>query len=517
MAMNDMNHADVTTCDVVIIGAGVIGCAVARELARYRLDIIVLEKESDVGQGISARNSGVVHAGFNCEAGTVKAGLCVEGCRRFGDFCEELGVPYRKTGKLVVALDDRDREGLRRLKETGEKNGVEGLEIIETEERIRRLEPNIRGVAAMISPWTAITSPYLLTVALAENALANGVRFFLDTKVTEIRLVTPEPDAESTAIPGPVPARYRVQTMENTGSREFRTACVINCAGLHADTIAAMAGPCRHTVHPCRGEYFILDKRVSGMLSRPVYPVPRPGEGGLGVHLTTTLEGNILIGPSAEYIEEREDYATTAEVMEKLFREAQALLPQIERQDFIRDYAGVRPKLVSRETGGFGDFLMEESACAPGFFNLLGIESPGLTCAPVIGEVVARLLSARLPLVSSGRFQPKRSVRPRFRDLDDVRKAERVRQNPAEGVIVCRCEEVTLAEIREALDNPLGVRTLAGIKYRTRAMMGRCQGGYCMTRIIEEMQEHGGMSPEEIRLGGAGTELFAGYIKGAER
>lgn len=482
--------------DIVIIGGGVVGCAIARELTKYQVRIAVLEKESDVGMGTSGRNSGVVHAGFNCTPGALKTGLCVEGCKRFEGYCRELGVPYKKTGKLVVAFDDEDLKRLERLKETGDRNGVEGLEIIGGDE-IRRMEPNIGGIAAMYSPWTAVTSPYLLTMALAENAVANGVKFFLETPVERI-------------------SRENGGFVIRTGSLsnpQFMARYVINCAGLFSDKIAGMAGIKGYRLYPCRGEYFILDKRVKGILNMPVYPVPRPGEGGLGVHLTTTIDGNILIGPSAEYILQRENYSTTAKVMDQLYSEAKQLLPLIERKDFIRDYAGVRPKLVGKKVGGFGDFVIEESKEVENFINLIGIESPGLTSAPVIAQMVAGMICRKEAMPSNPGFNPVRPARVKFSELDDGEKARLIQENPDYGEIICRCEGVTLKEIKDAMDNPLGVKTVAGVKYRARAMMGRCQGGYCFTRIVELLQCKYNLPPEEVRFSGKGSELFTGRVK----
>lgn len=479
--------------DIVIIGAGVVGCAIARELSKYNLKVAVLEKESDAGMGTSGRNSGVVHAGFNCATGTLKAALCVKGCRRFEKYCRELGVPYKRTGKLVVAFDDEDLTRLRKLKDTGERNGVEGLRIVNKDE-MNRLQPNIGGIAAMYSPWTAVTSPCSLTIALAENAVANGVRFFLGTKVESI---------------GKSSGRFVIRA----GSRQFEAGYVINSAGLFSDKIAMMAGINGYRIYPCRGEYFILDKRAGSMLNMPVYPVPRPDVGGLGVHLTTTIDGNILIGPSAEYIDRREDFSTTQEVLDQLYKEAKALLPMIDRKDFIRDYSGVRPKLTDRSVGGFSDFVIEESKQVENFINLIGIESPGLTSAPEIAEMVAGIIGRKEELKENKSFNPVREAPVRFSELSDAEKARLISQDPDYGEIICRCEGITLKEIKNAMDNPLGVKTVAGIKYRTRATMGRCQGGYCMTRIVRLLQEKYKCEPEDIMYTGEGSGMFTGRVK----
>lgn len=481
--------------DVIVIGAGVIGCAIARELSRYDISIALVEKGSDVAMGTSGRNSGVVHAGFNSKVGSLMAKLCVAGCLRYEQFCGELGVPYKKTGKLVVAFDDDDVKVLYKLKEAGDKNGCPDLRIIGQDE-MRQLEPNVGGIAALFSPWTAVISPYLVTIALAENAQANGVRVLLNSEVTAISRV-PQ-------------GGFVVQL------RDGRTASarwVVNSAGLYSDRIARMAGIRDWRIYPCRGQYFIMDKRVAHLIARPVYPVPKPQLGGLGVHLTTAIDGNILIGPSAEYINQRDDYATTRSVMEQLYREAKDLLPLIERRDFIRDFSGIRPKLVSKHKGGFGDFVIEESKKVPGFINLVGIESPGFTAAPAIAEMVAGFVLDKQALKPNPRFNPIRKPHVKFSALPDEQKARLVEQDPDYGEIVCRCEGVTLREVKDALSNPLGVKTVTGVKFRTRAMMGRCQGGYCFTRIISLLQHEHGIKPEDMKYSGDGSYLFTGKVK----
>ncbi len=479
--------------DVIVIGAGVIGCAVARELSRYKLSVAVLEKDSDVAGGTSGRNSGVVHAGFNSRPGSLMARYCVEGNLEFEELCRELDVPYIRTGKLVTALDKDDLKGLDRLMDAGRKNGVPGLEIVGREE-IKRMEPEIEGIAALYSPVTAVTNPFLLTVALAENAWANGVRFFLHTKVTSIQ-------------------RHQDHFTIRAGRRSFQSSWIVNCAGLYADRIARMVGIDEYQIYPCRGEYYILDKRVSQHLKMPVYPVPKPTEGGLGVHLTPTVEGNILIGPSAEYIRSRDDYATTDPVMKQLFKEARDLLPAITEKDFIRNYSGIRPKLVGPKVGGFGDFIIEDRQDVKGFINLVGIESPGLTSAMPIARRVVEMLDQREGLEKRGDFVGTRKGITRFRELPEEEKSRLVDKNPDYGEIICRCEMITKGEILEAIRNPLGVRTLSGIKYRARAMMGRCQGGYCVARIVEILTDEMGYRLEEIYERGPESYMFAGRVR----
>jgi len=478
--------------DMVIIGGGVVGCAIARELSKYKVNIAVLEKEDDVGWGISCRNSGVVHAGFNNKPGTLMAQFCVEGNKSFTELCSQLDVPYKKIGKLVVAKKKEEIKDLQKLKQQGDTNGVDNLQIIDLNE-VKRLEPNIEGIAALYSPETAITSPYLLTIALAENALDNNVSFFLNTEVKGITRLNN--------------SRFKI----NANKREFISSYVINSAGLYADKIARMMGENKYRLYPCRGEYHILDKNVSWLINHLVYPVPQAGAGGLGVHLTPTIDGNILVGPSNEYIKIKDDLSTTSPVMKMLSAEAREFLPLISPGYIIRSYSGLRAKQAPSSEGGFWDFVIEESDTVDNFVNLIGIESPGLTAAQPIARRVVEIINKKERLNPNPSFNPSRKGILRFEEQDEETKKALIKQDPDYGEIVCRCEKVTKKEILEAINNPLGARSLISIKYRTRAMMGRCQGGYCLTRIIEILRENFNLTPREITLKGNNSYLLTGY------
>ena len=478
--------------DMVIIGGGVVGCAIARELSKYKVNVAVLEKEDDVGWGISCRNSGVVHAGFNNKPGTLMARLCVEGNKSFKELCKQLDVPYKKIGKLVVAKKKEEMKGLQKLKQQGDVNGVKNLQIIGFKE-MKRLEPNIEGVAALYSPETAITSPYLLTIALAENALANGVSFFLNTEVKSIvKLKNPD---------------FRI----NTNQGKFTSSYVINSAGLYSDKVAHMVEKNKYRIYPCRGEYHVLDKNVSWLINHLVYPVPQAGAGGLGVHLTPTIDGNILIGPSDEYIKRKDNLSITSSVMKMLSAEAREFSPLISPGYIIRSYSGLRAKQVPSSEGGYWDFIIEKSDKINNFINLIGIESPGLTAAQPIAKRVVEIINKKERLDYNSSFNPFRKGILRFEEQDEESKNTLIKQEPEYGEIVCRCEKITKKEILEAINNPLGARSLISIKYRTRAMMGRCQGGYCQTRIMEILRESFKLSPKEINLKGNNSYLLTGY------
>ena len=481
------------TFDILIIGAGAVGCAVARELARYQLSIAVAEKEWDVAAGTSGRNSAVVHAGFNNRPGSLMAKFCVEGNQGFEAACRELDVPYRKTGKLLTAFDQEDLATLRRLKEQGERNGCKGLRLLDQAELHDRL-PQVGGIGAMLSPETAVFDPFLYTVALAENALANGVTFFLGHPVTAIQ---------------PTPQGFSV----TAGGKAFLARRVINCAGLFSDQVAALAGVEGYRIYPCRGEYFILDQTDPPLLPLPVYPAPKAGAGGLGVHLTPTIHGNLLIGPSAEYIDSPEDTASTRPVTDELLRQAQQLLPGLSPGKIIGAFCGVRPKQAPPGEGGFRDFVIREEESCPGLINLVGIESPGLTSSLPIARRVVEIVGQGMDLVPRADFQPERRGIPRFREKSPEEQAALIAQDPEYGDVVCRCRTITRAELRRAVENPLGVKTLAGIKYRAWATTGRCNGGYCLPKLAQMLVEDYGLDPTQVTYRGPGSPLFTGRVK----
>ncbi len=479
--------------DVLIIGGGVIGSAVARELSRFRLSIAVLEKEYDVCCETSAHNSGVLHAGYNNRPGTSMARFCVEGNEGFDRVAEELDVPFRRTGKLVVGFDENDLIELRKLKEQGDANGCRGLEMV-GRDRIRALAPLIEGEFALYSPMTGILDPFQLTVGLAENACRNGAEYFLHAGVTAIRREL---------------GLYRASTPRG----DFTGRWVINCAGLYADKIASLLGVGDYHVYPCRGEYFVLDKRTGPMLPLPVYPVPNIRTGGLGIHLTPTVDGNITIGPSAEYIDERDDYAVTRPVLDTLLREGSRIFPHLKREHFIRNFSGIRPKLTDKSQGGYHDFVIDMRPEVPCAVNLVGIESPGITSALPIAREVVRLLQSVEALREKEDFDPVRKRPPCFRGLSAEERAALVAEDPDYGEIVCRCETITRAEVLAAIRNPLGVSTMTGIKIRCRAMMGRCQGGYCQTRIAELLMRERGIAPADLLYSRSGSWLFTGELR----
>lgn len=482
------------TYDMIIIGAGVVGCAAARELSRYRLKTAVLEKAPDVCCETSSRNSAVLHAGYNNKPGSLMAKFCVEGNKTFDQVAKELDIPYQRTGKLVVGFTKEDREKLLQMKETGEKNGIEGIQIVE-KDFIKKKAPYVGGEFAMWSPTTAILSPFQFTFGLAENAAQNGVNFFFNSEVTSI-------SREENL--------YRIVT----GNDCFYTRWVINCAGLFSDKISDMLGISGYKIHPCRGEYFVLDKKIGSKLPLPAYPVPDYKTGGLGIHLTPTLDGNIMVGPSTEYIEERDNYAATKDIMDMLIKDGSRIFPYLKKEYFIRNFSGVRPKLSPKGVGGFHDFVIERrDDLAPCTINLVGIESPGLTSAVPISKEIIRLIQEKEKLSENSNFNPIRRLIPSFRDKSPEEQAAMIRQNPDYGEIICRCESITKAEVLNAINGPLGAHTVTGVKYRCRAMMGRCQGGYCQTRITELLMKEKEIPLTELTYSRKGSTLFTGEVR----
>ena len=483
--------------DVTIIGAGVVGAAAARELSRYCLRICVLEKELDVAMGNSSRNTGMLHAGFTYKPGSLKAECAVEGNKEFDQVARELGVPFKRTGKLVVGFTEHDRENILKYKAVGEQNGVEGMRMIDQEE-IRRIDPHAGGEFAMFVPSSGILDPMEYTIALAENACQNGVSFFFGREVTAIHRDEQE-------------NRYLVEA----GGETISTKWVINCAGTFASQISAMLGYPNYPVKGFKGEYFVLDKKAGAFLKVPVYPAPND-KGGFSTHATPTVDGNVLVGPDSYVTEEWEDYKVTKEHMDGLFRDGKKMFEQMKREYFIRNFAGIRWKRYDPETGEILDFKLEADPAKPNTVNLMGIESPGVTCALPLGRRAAAIVAEREQAKKNPKFDPIRPAPKRFYQMSHEEQEMAIKQNPDYGEIVCRCETVTRAEILRAIHNPLGVHTVTGIKNRTRATMGRCQGGYCETRITEMIEEELGIKPEDVRYSRKGSYMFTGPVRRTE-
>lgn len=506
--------------DVLIIGAGAVGNAIAREISKQnRLTIGVLEKEPDTAFGISGRNSGVLHAGFNNKPGSFMAKLCVEGSEGFEKEASELNIDFKKTGKLIIARFEEDMERLQKLKEQGEANGVRELRIIGREE-LETLVGYEAGAGALWSGMTGIFDPFQYTIALAEDAAARGAEYLFGRQAVEIESLSTETK----------PGGFLV-TAENlaTGQKEsYGASVLINSAGLYADEICRMAGINDFQIYPCRGEYHILDKKQSKLLELPIYPVPNEKEGGLGVHLTPTLHGNIMIGPSAEYLtgeQEREDYSSTLDVMAKLSEEGAGLFPELDVKDCIRSFSGVRPKLASESQGGYADFVIEESRQVRGFIQLVGIESPGLTASIPIAKMVAKMADDIMERngIPGGRGEATQDAGKDDLEQDAGKEAVSAysesgesSDEPGDEKMLCRCERITEKAVLEAYDRirKIGaIPTIKGLKNRSRVTMGNCQGSFCTVNIIELLQKKRNVDPLTLLWNGFGSEMFEGRVK----
>lgn len=472
--------------DILIIGAGVSGCGAARELARYQAKICVLEREEDVCEGTSKANSGIIHAGFDAKPGSLKAKMNVRGNQMMDQAAEELEIPFVRNGSLVVCTDPAREKELERLMESGRKNGVPGLRILKKEE-LRQLEPNIseRAWAALYAPTGGIVCPFELNLALAENACENGVEFRFGQEVTEI---VRERD------------NYAVKTKSG---ESYKGKIVINAAGVYADQIHNLVCGEKMEIIPRKGEYMLLDKTAGEHVSRTIFTLPGPY--GKGVLVTPTVHGNLLVGPTAEDIRDKEGVNTTREGLEKVQEKCREAVRDIPLKQVITSFAGLR----AHEPGD--DFVIQESE--DGFFDCGGIESPGLTSCLAIGELLGEMVSRKLCLPRKDEFHPFRKgiIRPEELSLED--RSRLIQENPAYGNIVCRCEMISEGEILEAIHRPLGAKTMDGIKRRVRAGMGRCQGGFCSPKVMELLSREQKIDMLEIRKSGPDSRMLEGRIR----
>jgi len=489
--------------DVVIIGAGVVGGMIARTLAKYELKVCIVEKENDVAMGASKANSGIVHAGFDAAPGTLKAKLNVRGAELMPKVTKELGVKYLNNGSLVVGFSEKEKETMKELLARGEKNGVKDLQLLGREE-LRGLEPNIAdgAVCALYAPTGAIVCPYELTVAAVGNAMDNGVEFERNFTVADIvdRGDYFEIYKAKQIVEGEISDDESVEA----GNQYIKTRHIINAAGLYADKIAAMAGDTSFQIHPRRGEYILMDKECGSQVSRTIFRTPT--KLGKGIVLTPTVDGNLLAGPTSVDMEDRENTATTTEGFDAITNPANQSVKGIPFNKTITSFCGLRA------VGSTGDFIIK--VWKRGFINVAGIESPGLSASPAIAEYVCELLKEQgVVLTEKADYNPIRKPAHAFREASMEEKNEIIRKDSSFGKIVCRCEMVTEGEILEAIRTNPGARDLDGVKRRTRAQMGRCQGGFCGPQIVELIAEELGIPYEEVTKSGEGSRVNLGRTK----
>lgn len=475
--------------DVLIIGGGVTGSAIARELSRYDLKTALFEKGEDVCSGTSKANSGIAHAGFDAAPGSLKAKMNIRGSQMMEELSRKLDFPYKRNGSLVLCFDEKDRPRLEKLLQQGKENGVEGLEILEKKELLA-LEPALSEevVCALHAPTGGIVCPFKLTIALAENAAVNGVEFHLNEGVKRVQ-------------PGTVEG-YTVETGKGT----YETRIVVNAAGLYGDEIHNQVSGEKLHITPRKGEYCLMDKKIGQLVSHTIFQMPTAM--GKGVLVTPTVHGNLMVGPTATDISDKEGVDTTAEGLDEVLKKAALSVKSLPRGVTITSFAGLRAH------EDHDDFILGEVKDAPGFFDAVGIESPGLTSAPAIGEWMAEKIVEKLrktqKVDEKKDFQETRKDIPNIASMDQAEAAALIAENPAYGTIICRCEKVTEGEIIDAIRRPLGARSLDGIKRRTRAGMGRCQAGFCSTKVMDILARELGIPLEEVTKAGGASKMLTG-------
>lgn len=484
--------------DVIIIGAGICGASVARELAKYDLKVAVLEKSNDVCAGASRGNSAMVHGGFDAEPGSNKAKFNVLGNRMFDALCNELSVPFSRSGTMVLATSEKEMEEIYRLKQNGDQNGVE-TEIMDRS-TLRRRWPDIGqdAAGALCCPSGGIVCPYTLVIAMCENAARNGVAFFLNQTVTEIE---------------PHSSRWRIKT---ANSSTFNTAIIVNCAGTHAGEINNLVSSDKITILPRFGGHLIMDRQYIPWVNTTIMqtPIALPTGGHTkGMGIMPSVDGTVILGCDAIDRKDLDDTSTTKQSIDTITNYFQTFwkylpiskqYPSFPSEGVINAYGGLRPHCDRN------DFVLGEVPDAPGFFNAAGIESPGLTAGPAIGVFLADQICKKLCAAKKATYLPGREFCRPFRTMSKSDRLEAIHNNPEYAKMVCRCEQVTEAEIRDAIRRPVGARTLNAVKMRTRAGMGRCQAGFCQNRILEILSEELGISPTDVTLSGNNSTILTG-------
>ena len=469
--------------DVAVIGAGVVGSLITRELSKYNIKIALLERCNDCAMGATKANSAIVHAGFDAKPGTLKAKLNVRGVELMKKFCKELNVPLKNNGALVVAFSEEEMPHLEELLKRGEENGVPELRIVKRDE-LKQLEPNIgdTAVGALVAPTSSIVCPYELTIAGVENAVTNGAEFIRNCEVTGIKSENEEFVLSTTA--GEITAKY-----------------VINAAGVHSGKIAKLIGDNSVEIIVRHGDYYLLDKSQGTLASHTIFQCPT--KMGKGVLVSPTVDGNLIVGPSASDIDDGNDVATTAEGLEGIYSAATKSVPAVSLRNAITSFSGNRAHPTT------DDFIIGSSDVNKNFINVAGIESPGLSSAPAIAEMVEGIMTELTGgMDKKENFDPIRPEPVRFRHMSTEERAKLIEKNKAYGRIVCRCETITEGEILDAIHAPAGARDVDGVKRRTRAGMGRCQGGFCGSKVVEILARELGVPMNEITKFGGESKIM---------
>lgn len=479
--------------DIAIIGAGIVGSAIARQLSKYDLKIVVLEKGVEVCQGTTKANSAIVHGGFDAKEGSLKAKLNVLGCEMYPNLCEELSVEYKNNGSLVLAFDQDDVKHIHELYERGIRNGAKDIEIIDGD-KVKEIEPNVNEevIGALWCKSSGIVCPFNLNIALMENAIINGVELKLENKVLNIRRIEKD-------------NYFEVKTNKEI----IKSKYVINAAGIYSDKINNLIGGNEFYIIPRKGEYKILDKSEGHKANHTIFTCPT--QKGKGVLVTKTVHGNLMVGPTAQAVE-REDITTSKDGLKEIMTKGRKSIPNIDFSKTITSFAGIRA------TPNTGDFMIFESQIAKGFINVAGIESPGLASSPAIAVYVKDLLKDVMSknnetLREKKEFNPIRKKNKPFMEMSNMEKKEILSKDHKYKTIICRCENITEGEIVDAINRPCGARTVDGVKRRVRPGMGRCQGGFCGPKVVEIIARELNISPEEVLKDYENSNMLIGKVK----
>ena len=475
--------------DVLVIGAGVVGCAIARELSKYQIKVLVVDKNEDVGGEASKSNSAIIHTGYDAPPGTLESELVVAANPMFELLSKQLDVPYAKIGAILPAFTDEQFEQLPALKEKAFKNRVYDVEYL-TGEQLLKMEPNLNPEvkAGLYIPRENIIDPFLLVVGYAENARQNGVEFLLNTKITGIK-------TENGKVTG-----------AKTTAGEIEAAYIVNASGLYCDEVAAMVGKNDYTVNPRKGQFYILDKNTSCKVNHIILPIPTKETKGKLV--CPTIHGNMLIGPTAEDLQDKQDYSTTAEGLASVETDARRLTPGVNLRDAITQYSGLR---ANRNPEGLHVDTYED---VKNYVNLSGVRSTGLTASISLGKYVVRtLIHIGMPASFNPNFNPIRKGIPRFHEMNREEQDTLIRMNPLYGRVVCRCETITEGEIVNAIHRPIPARSVDAVKRRLRAGMGRCQGGFCGPKVLEILARELNVPTEQVLKNHPGSYMITGKVR----
>ena len=476
--------------DVVVIGAGAVGSALARELSKYNLDVTVIEKSEDIGGDISKSNSAIIHTGYDASPGTLESQLVVAANPMYDKLTKDLDIPFARIGAILPAFNDEQFEKLPALKHKAMMNRVYDVEYMTGEQLLKiepQLNPEVKG--GLYIPRESIIDPFLLVIALAENAADNGVHFLLSTKVTDIKTED-----------------GKVQAVVTDKGEEIQASYVINAAGLYCDEVASFVGKDSYFVTPRKGQFYILDKNTACKVNTIVLPIPtKVTKGKL---MCPTIHGNMLVGPTAEDLQDKTDKRTTKEGLDSIAADVSKMVPGVILRDTITQYCGLR---AQRNPEGLNIDLYDDLS---GYINISGVRSTGLTGSVAIAKyVVDLMLENGMKAEFKSDFISTRRGTPRFEELDSKQIAELIKEDPRYGNIVCRCEAVTEGQICDAIHRTLGARSVDGVKRRVRAGMGRCQGGFCGPKVIEILSRELGIPVEEIRKNEPGSEMTVGHIR----